>query len=84
MITTGEVFVSPRGGPCLGLQISSFADRKTASQSVGFSLTARSWALRNCMSLILKTKEILRVGFRIVSNLFIFNNMAERVGFEFS
>jgi hypothetical protein len=26
------------------------------------ALTARTWALQNCMSLIPKTKEVLRVG----------------------
>jgi hypothetical protein len=52
------------------------------NQSV-LALTARTWALQNCMSLIQKTKEVLESGFRILSNLFILNNMAERVGFEF-
>jgi hypothetical protein len=46
----------------LGLQNSYFADRKTDSQSVGLALTARTWALQNCMSLIPKMKQALRVG----------------------
>jgi hypothetical protein len=32
------------------------------NQSV-LALTARTWALQNCMSLIPKTKEALRVGY---------------------
>jgi len=36
------------------------------------------------MSIIPKTKQAPESGFIILSNLFIFNNMAERVGFEFT
>ena len=52
-------------------------------RSVGFELNGTHPALQNCMSLILKTKEVLRVALRILSSLFILNNTAERVGFEF-
>ncbi len=48
------------------------------------ALTARTWALQNCMSLIPKTKTDSESGFVILRNLFILNNMAERVGFEFT
>jgi hypothetical protein len=48
------------------------------NQSV-LALTARTWALQNYMPLIPKTKEVLETGFRIFCNLFILNNMAERV-----
>jgi hypothetical protein len=41
-------------------------------------------ALQNRMSLIPKTKQALESGSGILSKLFILNNMAERVGFEFS
>jgi hypothetical protein len=44
------------------------------------ALTARTWTLQNCMPLIPKTKRGSESGFSILSNLFIFNNMAERVG----
>jgi hypothetical protein len=53
------------------------------NQSV-LALTARTWALQNCMPLIPKTKRDSESGFRILSNLFILNNMAERVGKELS
>jgi hypothetical protein len=50
------------------------------------ALTARTWSLQNCRSLIPKTKQALRewamMNLRILSNFFILNNMAERVGFE--
>ena len=46
----------------LGLQNSSFLDRETDSQSVGFSLNGTPCALQHYMSLIPKTKEVLRVG----------------------
>ena len=36
------------------------------------------------MSLIPKTKQALESGSAILSKLFILNNMAERVGFEFT
>jgi hypothetical protein len=51
------------------------------NQSV-LPLTARTWAWQNCMPLIPKTKRGSESGFRILSNLFILNNMAERVGFD--
>jgi|ERR1700689_2081269 hypothetical protein len=46
------------------------------NQSV-LALTARTWALQNCMSLIPKTKTVPASGFEIRSDLFILNNMAE-------
>jgi hypothetical protein len=46
------------------------------------ALTARTWALQNCMSLISNTKTGPESGFMSLGNSFIFNNMAERVGFE--
>jgi hypothetical protein len=52
------------------------------NQSV-LGLTARTLALQNFMPLIRKTKRGSESGFKIISNLFILNNMAERVGFEF-
>src|SRR5215469_18529005 len=51
------------------------------NQSV-LALTDRTWAFQNCISLILKTKEDPESGSAILCNLFILNNLAERVGFE--
>ena len=54
------------------------------NQSV-LALTVHTWALQNCMSLIRKTKQALRgamMDLRTLSNLLIFNKLAERVGFE--
>jgi hypothetical protein len=51
------------------------------NQSV-LGLTARTWALQNCMSLIPKDETGPESGFTNPRNLFILNNMAERVGFE--
>jgi hypothetical protein len=48
------------------------------------ALTARTWASKKGMSLIPKDERVPESGPRILSNLFIFNNMAERVGFEFT
>ena len=53
------------------------------NQSV-LALTARTKALQNCMPLIPKTKRDPESGVRIPRNFFILNNMAERVGFEFT
>jgi len=56
------------------------------NQSVS-TLMGRSRAGQNFMSLIPKTKQLRRVGmidFVNHSNLFIFNKLAERVGFEFT
>jgi hypothetical protein len=54
--------------------------------SSGLALTARTWALQNCMSLIPKPKQALRewgmMNLMTQSKLFIFNILAERVGFE--
>jgi hypothetical protein len=74
---------SGSGRTDLALQNSSFAYRKIDSQSVSvLGLTARTWALQNCMSLILKTKRDPESGWLDSNNSFIFNNLAERVGFE--
>jgi hypothetical protein len=55
------------------------------NQSV-LALTARTWALQNYMSLIPKTEtgpaEWAMMSIGILSNLFILNKLAERVGFE--
>jgi hypothetical protein len=81
-VRCGFLFGAPEGGRTdLGLQNSSFAS-KTDSQSVGLALTARSWALQNCMSLIPNTKRGPESGLWSPNNSFILNNMAERVGFE--
>jgi hypothetical protein len=66
----------------LGLQNSFFADRKLIPNQSVLALTDRTGALQNCMSLTPKRKHIPESGLGIQSNLFIFNNMAERVGFE--
>jgi hypothetical protein len=46
------------------------------------ALTDRIWTLKSRMSLIPKRKEVSETGSGITSTSFIFNNMAERVGFE--
>jgi hypothetical protein len=48
------------------------------------SLTAHTWALQNCMSFIPKMKPSTESGRWDLSKLFVFSNMAERVGFEIS
>jgi hypothetical protein len=60
----------------LGLQNSLIPN-----QSV-LGLTARTRALQDCMSLIPKMKRDPESGSWDSNNSFIFNNMAERVGFE--
>jgi hypothetical protein len=62
---------------------SSPIEELTPNQSA-LALTDRTGAQQNCMSLIPKTKGAPESGFGISRNIFIFNNMAERVGFEFS
>ena len=66
----------------LGLQNSSFVDRKTDSQSVGFSLNGTPLRIATLHVTHSKDERGPESGFRILSNLFILNNMAERVGFE--
>jgi hypothetical protein len=56
-------------------------EKMIPNQSV-LALTARIWALQNCMSLIPKAETGPASGFISLSNLFILNNLAERVGFE--
>jgi len=68
----------------LGLQNSSFVDRKTDSQSVGFSLNGTPLRIATLHVTHSKDERGPESGFRILSNLFILNNMAERVGFEFT
>ena len=58
-------------------------EKMIPNQSV-LALTARIWALQNCMSLIPKAETGPASGFISLSNLFILNNLAERVGFEFA
>jgi hypothetical protein len=48
------------------------------------SLTARKCALQNCNVTHSKDERGSESGFRILSNSLILNNMAERVGFEFT
>jgi hypothetical protein len=67
----------------LGLQNSSFVDRKTDSPSVGFSLNGTPLRIELHVTHS-KDERGPESGFRILSNLFILNNMAERVGFEFT
>jgi hypothetical protein len=56
------------------------------NQSV-LALTARTWALQNCMSLIPKDETSPASGamMKLITpgSLFILNNMAERVGFVY-
>jgi hypothetical protein len=66
----------------LGLQNSSFVDRKTDSQSVGLSLNGTPLRIATLHVTHSKDERGPESGFRILSNLFILNNMAERVGFE--
>jgi hypothetical protein len=58
-------------------------EKTDPNQSV-LGLTARTWALQNCMSLIPKTKKGPESGLCDSNNSFILNNLAERVGFESS
>jgi hypothetical protein len=51
-------------------------------ECVDLALTDRSGDLKNCMSLIQKARENPESRLEIAINLFIFNNMAERVRFE--
>src|SRR5246500_1965703 len=60
---------------------SSPIEELTPNQSA-LALTDRTGAQQNCMSLIPKTKGVPESGFGISRNIFILNNMAERVGFE--
>ena len=83
--TSGVGFVrrSRSGRPDLGLQNSSFADRKTDSQSVGFRLNGTHLGLAKLHATHSQDERGPEIGFRSLSNLFILNNMAERVGLDF-
>jgi hypothetical protein len=84
-IRFGFLFAAPEeDAPTWVCRTSSFADRKTDSQLVGFDVNGSHRALQNCMPLIPKTKEDSESGSMISSNSFILNNMAARMGFEFS
>jgi hypothetical protein len=48
-------------GHCVTIVKVRVLEKLIPNQSV-LALTARTWALQNCMSLIPKTKEVLRVG----------------------
>jgi hypothetical protein len=48
----------------------------------GLALTDRTYAFQNCMSHIPNDETGLESGSRNQSNYFVFNKMAERVGFE--
>jgi hypothetical protein len=63
---------------------SSFVDRKTDSQSVGFSLNGTPLRIATLHVTHSKDERGPESGSMILSNLFILNNMAERVGFEFT
>src|SRR5579864_8146467 len=65
-------------------KIPFFADRELIPNPSVLALTDRTGALQNCMSLTPKRKHIPESGLGIQRNCFIFNNMAERVGFEFT
>ena len=73
---------SRSGRAGLGLQNSCCANQKTDSQSVGFSLNGTHLGPAKLHATHSKTKRGSESGFSILSNLFILNNMAERVGFE--
>jgi hypothetical protein len=68
----------------LGLQNSSFVDRKTDSQSVGFSLNGTPVRIATLHVTHSKDERGSESGLKISSNMFILNKMAERVGFEFT
>jgi hypothetical protein len=73
----------PRSGRAdLALQNYSFADRRADPYQSVFTLTDRTWALQNRMSVIPKKKKDPESGLFTLFKSFIFNNMAERVGFE--
>jgi hypothetical protein len=59
--------------------------RKTDSQSVGFSLNGTNLGVaKPHVANSTETKTGAESGFGTLINLFIFNNMAERKGFEIS
>ena len=68
----------------LRLQNCSFPHLKTDSQSVGFSLNGTHLGLAKLHVTHSKDERGPASEFRILSNLFILNNLAERVGFEFT
>jgi hypothetical protein len=83
----GRLALDPRFGPgCCSWSLRSHRQdagaRKTDSQSVGFSLNGTHLSLAKLHVTHSKDKRGSENGFRILSNLFILNNMAERVGFE--
>jgi hypothetical protein len=56
---------------------------KTDSQLVGFNLNGTHLGVAKLHVTHSKDETRPESGFRILSNLFIFNNLAERAGFEF-
>ncbi len=66
----------------LRLQNSYFVDRKTDSQSVGFSLNGTPPRIATLHVTHSNDERGPESGFRILGNLFILNNMTERVGFS--
>jgi hypothetical protein len=66
------------------LQIPSSPIEKVIRDQSVLALTDRTGALQNCMSLIPKAQRGPESGSGNSANLFILNNMAERVGFEIS
>jgi hypothetical protein len=81
LLTNSSLF-SCRRRSDLVLQNSSSPIEKLITNDSVLALTARTWASQNCMSLIPKTKHAPASGLMSLGNLFILNNMAERVGFE--
>jgi hypothetical protein len=70
-------------GHCVIIVKVRVLEKLIPNQSV-LALTAHTLALQNCMSLIPKMKKVLRVGLGFWATCLFLNNMAERVGFEFT
>jgi len=68
-------------GHCVIIVKVRVLEKLIPNQSV-LGLTARTWALQNCMSLIPVTKSDPESGTWNYYNLFMLNNLAESVGFE--
>ena len=71
-------------GHCVTIVKVRVLEKLIPNQSV-LAVRARTWALQNCMSLIPKDETSpARAKMRLITprNLFILNNIAERVGFE--
>jgi hypothetical protein len=83
MARSGSLFGAPEAdAPTWVCKIPPPPIRKLIPNQSVLALTARTWVLQNCMSLIPRTKRGPESGFKIMGNFFILNNMAERVGFD--